>query len=305
MVERILSMLTQFLISNQSLQINESFKIYIKILSINHMQSREKRQHLKRTKTFYQNRKKKHYGGKSDQMKKRKYNFYWALDIPESFLAEPSQNVFKNKCLLVCTVLGLLQHDFFEKKKKLFSQIENGIKSTNINRQTKAGALILEQINNIIAQTNLPDVGPYEIETTCNVLSNVFKCQFIIFNTLKNNSKLLYMYPKTYDDALKPIYMYQPNSEKNHLIFIRKLSTFYGANFRICFACRKIFNARTSRAPWHICPLKQSCFACRRFYSTKNTYLNDNLKNNFCDKNLTAENPFSCSICNVTLFSNN
>ena len=58
MVERILSMLTQFLISNQSLQINESFKIYIKILSINHMQSREKRQHLKRTKTFYQNRKK-------------------------------------------------------------------------------------------------------------------------------------------------------------------------------------------------------------------------------------------------------
>jgi hypothetical protein len=37
MVERILSMLNQFLISNQSLEINETFKIYIKKLSIEHM----------------------------------------------------------------------------------------------------------------------------------------------------------------------------------------------------------------------------------------------------------------------------
>ena len=59
MVERILSMLTQFLISNQSLQINKSFKVYIKILSINHMASRETRQHVKRNKLFYKNLPKK------------------------------------------------------------------------------------------------------------------------------------------------------------------------------------------------------------------------------------------------------
>ena len=70
MVERILSMLTQFLVSNQSLQINKSFKVYIKILSINHMASREARQHVKRNKLFYKNLpKKKHYGSKEEKKK--------------------------------------------------------------------------------------------------------------------------------------------------------------------------------------------------------------------------------------------
>ena len=37
MVDRILSMLSQFLISNQSLEIDNSFRVYVKILSIDHM----------------------------------------------------------------------------------------------------------------------------------------------------------------------------------------------------------------------------------------------------------------------------
>ena len=68
MVERILSMLNQFLISNQSLEINETFKVYIKILSVEHMsvKAREKtRKHTKRTKETYQgNIKRKKYGAK-------------------------------------------------------------------------------------------------------------------------------------------------------------------------------------------------------------------------------------------------
>ena len=56
MVERILAMLSQFLISNQSLEINNSFRIYIKILSVDHMQikTKETRLHKKRTKAFFQ-----------------------------------------------------------------------------------------------------------------------------------------------------------------------------------------------------------------------------------------------------------
>ena len=53
MVERILSMLSQFLISNQSLEINNSFRVYVKILSIDHMAIKAKevkRKHMKRTK---------------------------------------------------------------------------------------------------------------------------------------------------------------------------------------------------------------------------------------------------------------
>lgn len=39
--DRILSMLTQFLLSNQSLKLNETFKVFIKILSIDHMEHRK------------------------------------------------------------------------------------------------------------------------------------------------------------------------------------------------------------------------------------------------------------------------
>ena len=93
MVERILSMLTQFLISNQSLQINKSFKVYVKILSINHMASRATRQHIKRNKLFYKNlQKKKHYGSKEG--KKKCFNYYWSLDVPNSLYGEPSDDFF-------------------------------------------------------------------------------------------------------------------------------------------------------------------------------------------------------------------
>ena len=115
MVERILSMLSQFLISNQSLEIDNSFRIYLKILSIDHMsiKKRETRQHKKQTKEFFKLRKKKTFGAKTN---KAKFNFLWALDIPNSFHGEVLQNSFENKCLLLCTILGILQHELFEKK---------------------------------------------------------------------------------------------------------------------------------------------------------------------------------------------
>ena len=109
-------MLSQFLISNQSLEVNNSFRIYLKILSIDHMllKTRETRQHKKRTKAFFQS-KKKTFGAKPT---KTKFNFMWALDIPNSFHGEETENCFKNKCLLLCAVLGILQHEFFENKNK-------------------------------------------------------------------------------------------------------------------------------------------------------------------------------------------
>lgn len=41
MTDRILTMLSQYLLSNQSLTLNESFQVYLKILSVDHMKHRE------------------------------------------------------------------------------------------------------------------------------------------------------------------------------------------------------------------------------------------------------------------------
>lgn len=41
MVDRILQMFDQFLISNQTLQLNETFKVFLKVLSVEHMNSKK------------------------------------------------------------------------------------------------------------------------------------------------------------------------------------------------------------------------------------------------------------------------
>lgn len=41
MTDRVLSMLSQYLLSNQSLQVDETFQVYLKILSIEHMEHQQ------------------------------------------------------------------------------------------------------------------------------------------------------------------------------------------------------------------------------------------------------------------------
>ena len=106
-------MLEQFLVSNQTLKLDNTFKVYLKVLSINHMkykQNSKKRFHPKRTKEFY--KRKKTFGSK--QKANKKFNYYWAVDIPENYPQAPHLNIFKEKCLLTSTVLGLLQNDYFK-----------------------------------------------------------------------------------------------------------------------------------------------------------------------------------------------
>lgn len=132
-------MLYQFLISNQTLELNETFNIYVKILSIDHMAIKEKekgRQHKKRTRQFYKKIREKHFG--SRESCSQKYNYFWALNVPKSYHGEPSLNFFENKCLLICATLGLLQQEFLKNNNnKTYIQIQKTINSSNKYKQTK------------------------------------------------------------------------------------------------------------------------------------------------------------------------
>ena len=304
MVQRILSMLQQFLISNQSLELNESFNVYIKILSIDHMFVKEKeklRQHKRRTKHFYKKIKDKHFGGQENE---NNYNFFWALNIPNNFYGEPKVNFLEEKCLLACTVLGVLQQESLkDKSNKKYFQIQQAINSQNKYKQKKAGKLLCEELYSLFQVTNISENGPYELESTCEILSNHYKCQFFVFNGISNINKLLYMYPHTYDDSLLPIYMYNPNNAVNHFVYIKNLPSFFKNNFRICFCCKKSFKNRSSKQPMHNCRIRPTCFACRRFYQTSETYLSPGLIDNFCNKDVTEETSFICKLCNLTIYS--
>ena len=237
MVDRVLKMLEQFLVSNQSLKLNKTFKVYLKVLSIEHMKFKnqiKQRIHPKRTQKFY----KKHYGARSKTC--NKYNYYWALDVPNSY--PNRQNIFLNKCLLTTTLLGLLQHKYFESKRtdKRFIHIQN-INSINHEKQNHAGRILADELEKLLNETQLPQNGPYELEATTKKLSEIYNCQFFIFNDIFNSKKINFMYPSDYDDSLKPIYLFEPHDAKNHLVFIRNLNSYFKANVKVCFACKKYF----------------------------------------------------------------
>jgi hypothetical protein len=298
MVQRVLKMLEQFLISNQTLKLDESFKVYLKILSIEHMKFKNRmngRVHKKRTKKFY----KKHYGARIKAVKN--YNYFWALDIPDSFPNEPRKCIFKNKCLILATILGLLQNIYYksERQDTRFLQLQY-LNSVCRKKKNLAGNLLLKEFNELILRTNIPEEGPHELEKTVLILHNVYNCQFYIFDGIDNTNKLKYLYPPVFDDSLIPIYLYEPHDNPNHVVFIRNISSYFRGNLKICFACKKSFLTYNHK---HFCKEKQSCFSCRRFFSSPSTYEHEKLRNNYCDKNITKETSFLCSLCNVTCYS--
>ena len=296
LIERILTMLEQFLVSNQTLKLDETFKVYLKVLSIEHMSS-HKRLHPKRTKAFY--KKKKHFGARVNPLKR--YNYFWALDVPDSFFKEPIKNIFENECLLTATILAILQHKYFksERRNRLFLQVQY-INSVNSAKQTKAGKILLQELNLLKEATKLPKTGPYDLEATTKILSKFYKCQFFIFDTLHNSNKLTFMYPENYQDDLMPVYLYQPRDANNHLVFIRNINSYFKANVRICFGCQKTF---LSHKYQHLCPKIKCCFCCRRFFQSEKTFVHEKLINQFCDKNITAESEIQCTLCNVSCYS--
>ena len=102
MTDRLLSMLNQFLLSNQNLHLNESFQIYLKILSVDHSKFKATRKPRKHGKKILRT----HIG-----CSKRVYNYPWCIDVP-------SAENLAQKCLLTCTILALAQHAFYESNKK-------------------------------------------------------------------------------------------------------------------------------------------------------------------------------------------
>ena len=303
MVERILNMLSQYLISNQTLQLNNTFKLYLKILSIDSVKFKNynrNKPNKKRTPNFYLNRKKA-IGARTKATKK--FNYFWALDVPNSFPKAPENDIFKDKCILTAVILGLLQHSYYKSNKidKRFEKVQY-INSTLVSHKNIAGKIILDELFNLFSLTKLPNNGPYELYSTAKELSETFKCQIIVFDGISSSKKISFMFPSIYDDTLIPIYLFEPLECPSHFVFIRHLNSYFRANLKVCFACLKTFKG-SSMPIKHLCPKKTTCFSCRRFFQSNNTFIHMNLKKQFCDKNVSLESHFNCPKCNLTIYS--
>ena len=99
-------MLSQYLTSNQGVRLNDSFQIYFKVLSIDHLNYKKNIKKKKVPKRTFAT----HVGAKASVSMR-----YWALDPPSKLFHHKNKeglNLFEDKCLLLCTIFALLQHHF-------------------------------------------------------------------------------------------------------------------------------------------------------------------------------------------------
>lgn len=289
-VERLLGILNQFLISdnNLNLEINDTFKMYINVFSVDHVNYTKKS-----TKNPQPNRRKKHYGC-NDKI----YNFPWAIDIPKSY--QYHENIFQNKCFLLCIILGILQNAYFKSNRNdtryLYAQ---GINYNSKKKQNYAGNILRNELEKVISNLSLDENGPYDFVETATKISNFYDCQIFIFGGFENSSKLKCIIPNEINDQLMPIYLYEPFDNENHVLFIKNLNSYFSANRRFCMECKKSFKSPKYK---HRCIQKITCFACRRKFCKPTTYLHEKLKENYCDTKInTFEKSLLCKICNCFL----
>jgi len=284
MVDRLLSMLNQFLVSNKTLELDKTFKVYLKILSAQHSAINRTKPKLKK-----KNFGKLHVGHSSEEFRAK-----WAIDVPCGTIK--NQDIFKEKCLLVCTILGITQHEYYKNKVKDFLYMSYA-QSKNVSKQNYALKLLHSHLIDLIEKSNLASNGPYNLLQTLQTLHLEYHCQFFIFEGLINKgSKLIIRYPLEYDSSLKPIFLFKKFNE-DHIVFIKSIDAFFKQNGKTCFVCKKTFRSKVYR---HFCKELPSCFACHRYLMTTDTFHHDKL-NYFCDSKLSEGPSETCHICNVTL----
>lgn len=294
--DRALTMLSEFLVSNQNLELNSTFKVYLKILSVEHMQNGPPRKVMRSKKSS-----RIHVGSNTFD---RTYNPKWAFNFSSSIFTNEQKEFFKNQCLLICAILGILQNFFFltNGSDERFSIVANLMSKVKVKRE-RAISMLQHEMNELFSVTKLQRTGPYELKSTIRLLHETYKCQFYIFNGLSNSTKLFYSYPIEYDHKLMPIFLYLPKIEPLHTIFIKNIHHFLGEKCSFCLACNRSFKRRYNQ---HLCRVAESCFTCRRLLQSPETFIHDRLKPYFCDKNMypsVSNSLKSCEICNLPIYS--
>ncbi len=112
------------------------------------------------------------------------------------------------------------------------------------------------------------------------------------------------MHLDTFDESLRPIFLFSATNNSNHIIFIQNLKAFFNASkTKSCFFCKNTFKKTNVD---HQCEIRQTCRACKRHFNKECKKPCKMLFNNFCNKsNTTDEIVLSCKTCNMKLVNEN
>ncbi len=236
-----LNLFNSFVNSQAEVRLNEGFQVYFKVLSYAHYQDPNHRRKTQPARTL---------GCKTDS-----FQMSGCVEVPDGFPG--NETAFVNKCLLTSIILSYYCNEYFrtkliveefEKKKKVchisIDETHLAFKPLYTKNQKKiqvkrAGSVLLNKVNKVIRDLNLPEEGPFEVEI-CSLLANYYNCQIHILKSNQEKEVLIQSFPETeWKSNLSQIFLYPKND--NHVVPILNLKTFCGKNRQFCPICKITF----------------------------------------------------------------
>lgn len=297
MVNYSLNMLNRFLNSNATLKLDNSFCVYFKVLSVQHVNY------------AFHRRGPLMIVGCDGQS-----NTPGTLEID----IDGSEDLM-NKCLLTHIILGKLQCEarsssnhhqlalllslckqknrsyqkhYFTKKKR------SPISEERIVQARKKGLYLLKtKVQELITECDLPSRGPYNVHDVLPKICDILNIQVQIICGLQTKNASILSFPPTFDNS--KIQVVLEKLYDHHVTLISNLKSFFAHHKkRVCFECSKTFH----HSYRHFCTKKKICFACRRFFSSKETEVRNDPFFEYCDAEIDEQHllvPSECSTCNL------
>jgi len=300
MIEYVFSLFNRFINSNDTIRLDESFSVYFKVLSMDHVNVSKHR------------RKPNVVVGALNEARIRNQG---TISISSGYPKNPI--AFVNKCLLTSVIMGHLQNqstnndaasEEFEDLLYLCSEpplLPGWIKikskrkkfrSPKNYQKNKAGKFLENYLKTVIRECNIEPCGPYDIHTVLPQLSNYFASQINVIQSLQGETASIFSYPDEFDCSLPQIFL--DASLPNHVSMITNTIAFCRQfNKTVCMFCKKT----SSLYHVHDCTKRTVCKKCHRFMK-KVTTLEHNIHFlKFCDSEIrtdyTKEEEPRCQIC--------
>ncbi len=300
----LISQLFHFLISQDTLELSDSFAVKFRVLSIDHSSADAQ----------------KHY---SDWRRRKRIIHNYLLGAPRRSrpfsarpwcLPVPSQLGNQSfECLLIALIVANELLLSFENNATSTLFIESyRVSPSSVERALLAKVAAFKKHWEAVTQSAFSSGGPYRVTDIVPYFCDYAQVQCTIYSDLSN--PLAYMYPETHDQMKRQIFLFAQLGTQadrraeaiGHVDVIQKLQMFYNDMKGACLHCKKpLVKPRDHlciKAPSEIKSKSESryrnCFICRRFFYQENQPLNSSNSLLFC--RASADMPYkSCPKCNI------
>lgn len=278
--------------SRSNMVLDDTVLVHYKILSIEHI-----RQKIQET-GYHVNKITQdgpHKVGSGSETQNSKY----LLDPPMGYPQRAT--AFQDSCLLMCILLGLIQHELvkkkFSKEKVLF---QNFFKRIKQGLSRRAGKHLHAQILMCTKKLGLSLPGPHDL-TVCDSLAEYFNCQIIVYSP-HYPPCIIKQSPREFTRSKKTVSLLQISDD--HILLIKNLKTFFFQRGYVCASCYR--SSKSLRQYHHKC-IKKASLSCKKCFwqlQRPDTFTNTLNRGLLCNSEISKSLasfpcPHCAAVCNT------